>query len=64
MRIVVLSTIAFAPPDPGTLPLAVAHEAQNADVVVCVYQNVNGESQAQIVMPSVSGHDVEIFDVV
>lgn len=63
MRIVVLHTINFEPPSPGDLPLAIAHEVDNADVTICVYQNAAGESQAEVVKPAAPDDHVEVFDV-
>lgn len=64
MKIVVLQTIAFHPPDLSLIPADVAAEAGEADILIAVYQNNAGEGQAMVMRGSTYNDTVSIHDVV
>jgi hypothetical protein len=64
MKIAVLQTIAFNPPDLSTVPADVAASCSEADLVLCVYQNKNGEAQAMVMRGTTYTDEVVIHDVV
>lgn len=64
MKIVVLQTIAFHPPDLTLIPADVAEEASQADLLIAVYQNSAGEGQAMVMRGTTYNDTVSIHDVV
>lgn len=68
MKVVVLTTIAYEPVDMAVVPHAVAEKCAAADMVICVYQDAQGESQVVATVSSEKSGlyppDIEVFDVV
>lgn len=64
MKVIVLQTIAYHPPDMELVPAHVAEECRTADLVIAVYQNTQGDGQAAVMRSNDEFTQVAIHDVV
>lgn len=62
MKVVILSTINFVAPDLNKISAEQAEQCRNAGLVLGVYQNQNGESQAKVLIADDASTTVEILD--
>lgn len=61
MRVAIIATINYEPPNLERLPVDDAEKVANADIAIAVYQTMTGDSQAAVVKGEA---EVEIFDAI